>query len=76
MGSDIVRTARKEHTCCFCENPIKIGEKYTHYKGRSPRYDGNDIQIGIQFYSEKTHVVFCVESATLIEMIATKPNEN
>lgn len=29
----ITRTARKEHKCCECRQPIKVGEKYIYSSG-------------------------------------------
>jgi hypothetical protein len=31
--SDRLRMAHKEHQCCECHEPIKIGQKYEHAKG-------------------------------------------
>ena len=31
--SDEIRTARKEHKCCECPNPILPGQKYHLFKG-------------------------------------------
>lgn len=40
---------RKKHLCHICEKDINIGEKAEFYNFKSPKYDDNYIQIGIEY---------------------------
>jgi hypothetical protein len=63
MKKDI-RTARKNHLCDYCEEEIKVGERYTDIKTRSPvivecvkNRDGfeyeSEMQTGIEYIARK-----------------------
>ena len=53
----MIRKARKEHACTYCNNTIKPGDTYDYQEGKEPLYDddvmGNDVQIGIRYYKDK-----------------------
>lgn len=40
---------RKAHDCSFCGRGIPVGELARFYEGRYPRYDDNEVQIGIEY---------------------------
>lgn len=52
---EIVRTAKKAHRCELCIEPILPGQKYKEFRERSPRFDENDNQVGIVYWSSKHH---------------------
>jgi hypothetical protein len=41
---------RKNHKCTFCERTILKGSACMFDKGKAPRYDNDDNQIGIEFW--------------------------
>jgi hypothetical protein len=47
--------ARKDHKCDACDNPILKGQLHRFEKHRSPKYDHNDEQVGIVYWSVRTH---------------------
>jgi len=51
--------ARKEYKCAHCGKPILIGEKYTLGKGRDPKLDDDDNQIGIEYYQYRLCLEYC-----------------
>lgn len=58
MTEKVVK-ARKVYTCIVCEGNIQKGEKYIHLKDRCPKYDDNDIQIGIEYHEYRYHDKDC-----------------
>lgn len=53
----MIRKARKEYTCCICGHPIKKGDPYICDEGRSPKYNENYHQIGIEYY----RIIYCAD---------------
>jgi hypothetical protein len=45
--------ARKEYTCDACGHLIKKGEGYNLFKGKCPRFDKKDNQIGVEFFTSR-----------------------
>jgi len=56
--SEIVK-ARKSHKCNICNGIIRKGQFYHLEKSRSARYNEDDIQIGIEYCTLKTHISNC-----------------
>ncbi len=63
--------ARKVYKCEICEGNIQKGEKHVHTKLKTPRYDDNDNQIGIEFTEFRWHNKNCEPKLTHCE----NPNE-
>lgn len=47
--------ARKDHKCDACDQPILKGQMYRFEKHRSPKYDHNDVQVGIEYWTIRMH---------------------
>ncbi|HYH13995.1 MAG TPA: hypothetical protein VD794_02175 [Flavisolibacter sp.] len=47
--------SRKDHICEACGNKIHKGEAYDLLKARTPRYDKNDNQVGVEFVQIIAH---------------------
>lgn len=56
----IVKT-RKDHTCDMCNEIIPKAKKAMFYSGRSPKYDNNEKQIGIEYFKGYFHLEECNE---------------
>ena len=54
-------TARKDYTCSYCGELIKKGTKHTFEKGRGGRYDKDDNQCGVEYYSCRFCIPLCDE---------------
>ncbi|MCP4987275.1 MAG: hypothetical protein GY928_14850 [Colwellia sp.] len=54
-----IRKARKEYKCDVCNGIIRKGNKYVNRKYKTPRYDKNENQIGIEYLNHKTHIDYC-----------------
>lgn len=50
----IVR-CRKDYVCAYCGEVIKKGDLSLYTSERTPRYDKDDIQVGIEFLSFRLH---------------------
>ncbi|MCP3966703.1 MAG: hypothetical protein GY718_10190 [Lentisphaerae bacterium] len=61
-------TARKEYECDICGSPIHKGDKYIFLTGRDPRYDEDDNQIGIRFYTTR----FCEDTVKCTDIFNEK----
>ena len=48
MKDKIVK-ARKDYKCAFCDSDIKKGDHHQYGKTRTPKFDDNDDQIGIEY---------------------------
>jgi hypothetical protein len=66
LHRETVRTARKEHTCIECEEPIKPGEKY-HYV--TQKCDGEFHEMKVCTPCERIRNNFCAPYYMLREMI-------
>ena len=55
MSETTTIVTRKDHPCSYCEKIIKKGEKAFFYTGRTPTYDEDDNQIGIEYFKEWVH---------------------
>lgn len=59
--TETIRRANKEHKCAHCNGVIYPKNKYSEYRGRSPKYDDNDNQVGIEYFITRTHLdVSCI----------------
>lgn len=47
---------RKEHKCEQCNQTILKGEYATFYSVKTPKFDSNDIQIGIEYFKGYLHL--------------------
>ena len=56
-------TAKKIWTCDHCGKDINPGDKYQFESGNGPRYDDDDKQIGIEYWSSR----LCFDSLKCIE---------
>ena len=61
----IIRKARKNYLGVYCEGLIFKNDLYKSFKGRIPKFNDNEIQIGIEYYHERLHedYIKCNESA-------------
>ncbi len=50
---EVIRKARKNYICVYCEDPILKDDLYKSFKGKSARYDLSLKQIGIEYYHER-----------------------
>jgi hypothetical protein len=48
--------ARKDHKCEGCDEQILKGEMYDFLSFRSPNFDKNDVQIGIEYVKIRSHL--------------------
>lgn len=53
---DKVVVCRKDHMCCYCSKIIKKGESANYLSGKTPKFDENDKQIGIEYFN----VYYCL----------------
>lgn len=51
---ELIRKARKNYTCVYCEEPILKNNLYKSIKGKSPRFE-DEKQIGISYFHERLH---------------------
>lgn len=64
--SKIVKT-RKDHQCCVCSEPIKAGSLANYSESKSPVFDQNDWQIGIEYSKYYQHHKQACDARMVIE---------
>jgi len=58
---------RKPRKCPFCEGMMNVGEMAAYYEERYPKYNDDDIQIGIEYFKGWYHANIDMCEKNLLE---------